>query len=416
MHGRNVVRYFVAIVALLLFLFVSNDFGLIDVQKTAIVIAVGIDREEDTFIVTSQIAIPSDGANQTSEIVSRGETVAEAFEEINDKTGWYPKLVFLKLILLGENTVKENVFDVLDFFLRNEYVTDDCLVAVCGGLTKDFLNVKTPTNGVSAIAINGILSHHAEQVGAAMPNTLREFAASSMGDGKSGYLPVLKIELPQEEIGGEGSSDPKGSAPSENTKSGGGSGDSSGAGSSSSGSKSSSGGGGQQEERVFSVSNTALFYEGKQVGSLDKRQTFAFGSVMSELRLASYTVPYGDSSYTLTIKHNAPSLKLKIGKNGAAKLHVDVTLTAGVSDFSRADSGNQIKDVGDAPKRVLRAAEIALKKEIEGALETAKSCRSDVFGVTELLKKYENKYFNAFKKDIFERVVAVVNVTFKSLR
>ena len=58
MHGRNVVRYFVAIVALLFFLFVSNDFGLIDIQKTAIVIAVGLDREEDEFIITSQIALP----------------------------------------------------------------------------------------------------------------------------------------------------------------------------------------------------------------------------------------------------------------------------------------------------------------------------------------------------------------------
>ena len=415
MHGRNVVRYFVAIVALLFFLFVSNDFGLIDVQKTAIVVAVGIDREEDTFVVTSQIALPTDGANQTSEIVSRGKTVAEAFEEINDKTGWYPKLVFLKLILLGENTVNENVFDVLDFFLRDEYVTDDCLVAVCDGITKDFLNVQTPTNGVSALAIAGVLSSHAERVGAVMPNTLREFAASSFGDSKSGYLPVIKLALPQEQIGGEGESDPKGQPPSESSG-GGGNGNSKGAGSSSSGSSSSKTSSQNAEERVFSVSETALFFEGKQVGSLDKKQTFAFSTVMSELRLATYTVPYRNASYTLTVKHPSPSIKLKIEKNGAVKLKIGVSLTAGVADFSHSDTENEVKDVGDVPKGLLNAAETALKAEIERTVESAKACGSDVFGATDLLKKYENKYFNAFKKDIFERANVEVSVKFKSVR
>ena len=32
-HAKNTVRYYILIVFLLAFLFVSNDFGLIDVQK-----------------------------------------------------------------------------------------------------------------------------------------------------------------------------------------------------------------------------------------------------------------------------------------------------------------------------------------------------------------------------------------------
>ena len=58
LHVKNTVRYYLIVAFLLVFLFFSNDFGLTDVQKTAIVMAVGVDREEDTFIVTSQIAIP----------------------------------------------------------------------------------------------------------------------------------------------------------------------------------------------------------------------------------------------------------------------------------------------------------------------------------------------------------------------
>ena len=91
-HIKNTVRYYILIVVALIFLFFSGDFGLIDVQKTALVMAVGIDREENTFIVTSQIAIPQSSkqgqASETVQLVSRGKTVADAFEEINAKTGW----------------------------------------------------------------------------------------------------------------------------------------------------------------------------------------------------------------------------------------------------------------------------------------------------------------------------------------
>ena len=84
---KNTVRYYLLIVLVLGFLFLSNDFGLTDVQKTAIVVAAGIDRQDDTFIITSQIDIPQSSnqgnASQAVQIVSRGKTVGEAFEEIN---------------------------------------------------------------------------------------------------------------------------------------------------------------------------------------------------------------------------------------------------------------------------------------------------------------------------------------------
>ena len=201
MHNRNAVRYFLVVAALLLFLFTSNDFGLLDTQKTAIVMAVGIDREADDFLVTSQIALPTPsdqkGGLKSVQTVSRGKTVAAAFEEINDKTGWYPKLVFCNLILIGKDAADENVFDALDFFLRNEYFAEDCILAVCDSTAKEALNVTTPIDSASSVAAQKILSAHAKQVGSSMPNTLREFAASYFGDSKSGFLPILKTEKTQ---------------------------------------------------------------------------------------------------------------------------------------------------------------------------------------------------------------------------
>ena len=87
MRAKNTVRYYLLILLVLAVSFFTNDFGLVDIQKTALVIAVGIDREEDEFVVTTQIALPKpdEQGEQDSEIVSKGKTVASAFEEINAK-------------------------------------------------------------------------------------------------------------------------------------------------------------------------------------------------------------------------------------------------------------------------------------------------------------------------------------------
>ena len=94
LYSRNTARYYILVAVFLAFLFFSNDFGLIDVQKTAIVTAVAIDKEETEFVLTSQIAIPQNStqgkSTQAVQLVSRGKTISEAFEQINAKTGWYP--------------------------------------------------------------------------------------------------------------------------------------------------------------------------------------------------------------------------------------------------------------------------------------------------------------------------------------
>ena len=112
--------------AIVAFSFISNDFGLVDIQKTAIVLAAGIDRNaEKGYTLTAQIAVPkgvdrTTGGTSSVEFVAEGETIADCVADIYCKTGWVPKFVFCNLIVIGDETAKtENIFDALDFFLRN---------------------------------------------------------------------------------------------------------------------------------------------------------------------------------------------------------------------------------------------------------------------------------------------------------
>ncbi len=413
-HRKNTVRYYLLVVLALVFLFFSGDYGLIDTQKTAIVMAVGIDREEETFIVTSQIAIPQSSkqgsANQTVQLVSRGKTVADAFEEINAKTGWYPKLVFCHLIILGEKTAQKDVFDALDFFLLDEYMSDNCLVATCDGTAKDMLNTTALVDPSVSVAIQKVLSPHAERVGSALPSTLREFAIGYFSDSKSGFLPIVKTEPQQETIGEseQGGSTAQGS--SQNSAQGGESGQGQ------SGQKTQSSQGGETDKPVFSASETALFFKGKRVGTLTKEETFAFNAVKSDLRLAAYSVEHEGAFCTLNIKHNDPKTEFSLGADDRGTYKIDLTLSAGLLDYSKALPKEDTADVGDTPSGVFAQAEKRLSGQIHTLFEKCRTTNCDLFELVSSLQKKKHNRFDELRATVLQNAVLDVSVHFQGVR
>ena len=393
-HAKNTVRYYTLLLALLAFLFFSNDFGLLDVQKTAIVVAAGIDRDEEGFVLTTQIAIPQSStqgkATQSVQITSKGKTIADAFEEVNAKTGWYPKLVFCKLILLGESACQTDVFDALDYFLRDEYLTDNSLVATCSGSAKELLNAAALVDSSSSAAIEKILSSHAERVGSVLPSTLKSFAIGYFSDAASGTLPIVKMESKEEEAQPpqtNDSNDEKGS-----------------------------GVGKAQEKPVFSAGETALFVRGKKVGTLTSEETFACNAVLGSLRLAPYSVPISEGVCTLSIRQNGPKRKLSVGKNGKATLSIAVTLTSGARDFSLSQPLDKISDVGDVPIGAFSGAERKLAGEIKTAFDKSKALGCDLFGVRDLFSKRGKRALQTHGDTLLSNTTADVSVRFEGVR
>ena len=411
-HRKNTVRYYLLVVVALVFLFFSGDYGLIDTQKTAIVMAVGIDREDDTFIVTSQIAIPQSSkqgsANQTVQLVSRGKTVADAFEEINAKTGWYPKLVFCHLIILGEKTAQRDVFDALDFFLLDEYMSDNCLLATCDGTAKDMLNNTALVDPSVSVAIQKVLSPHAERVGSVLPSTLREFAIGYFSDAKSGFLPVIKTQPQQEKIGESenGETQQKSGQSEQGGQSQGGQ----------QGSQGQSSQGGETDKPVFSASETALFFKGKRVGTLTKEETFAFNAVKSELRLATYSAEQDGAFCSLNIKRNTPKTKFTLGADDRATYSIDLTLSAGLLDYSKSLPVDKTADLGDTPDGVFEQAEKRLSGQIHTLFEKCRNANCDLFEMQSELQRAAKNRFDELHSTVLQNALLNVTVHFQGVR
>ncbi len=421
-HARNTVRYYILLIIALSFLFFSNDFGLLDVQKTAIIMAAGIDKEGEDFIITSQVAIPQDSkqgkATESVQIVSRGKTVADAFEEINAKTGWYPKLVFCKLLLLGSTAVETDCFTALDYFLRDEYFSDNCYVATCDGYAKDLLNQAALVDATSSVAIGKVLSDHAARVGTVLPTTLREFAIGYFGDSQSGYLPIVSTQPQQEKTqspkenqangNGQGGNKTQGGEGEQSGQSGGqgGQGEQSGQGKS----------GENMEKPVFSAKETALFVRGKKVATLNAEETFALNAAKNSLKLAPYTLAQQDAACTLTIKQNSNKSTLKVGQDGSAVLQMKVRLIAGLLDYSAPLSVTDLADAGDVPDGIFHAAEKKLAAEITSVFEKSRAVGCDLFGVQDILVKNKPRKFHQYKAVILQNTLPQIEVHFGNVR
>ena len=380
MKSKRTVIYYFAILSVLIFAFFTNDFNLVNVQKTAIITAIGIDKEGEEFALTAIIANPasqggssqdSQGGNQNSSpdgfatIQGKGGTIAEALEDINAKTGWYPKLIFCRLLALGEELCKGNVFDALDYFIRNEYAADDALLAATDGKTSEILNAKPPLNTAVSEAIEKILADQPKRVGAVLTNTLRPFTVSYFSAGNSGYMPILKKEK-------------------------------------------------AENGDVFSASETALFQNGKRIGKLSQEETFALACIKNPLRLASYTVDSAGQQNTLLIKRNKRKTKFSIEEN-TPKMQIELIIYADLSDVSESQNLGKLSG-RNQQSAVYTAAAKTLTEQIERAFTTCKKIEFDAFDAIGKLQKYENNHYLQLKDSLIDHLELDLSVRFAPIR
>lgn len=476
--NRLWTRVFIIAACALTLLFFCNDFGIIDIQKTAIVVAIGIDKsqtDEKKYDVTAQIAVPvssgSAGADAACQItVKNAVTIGEAIAEINSQTGWFPTLVYCNLVLLGEDTVKRNVFDALDYFLRNNFVPDTALVAVVKHRCEKILSSKSPINDMSSTAITKTLSSEAQKSGMVMVNNLRDFSKGYYSLASSGMLPFIEIKTASEEQLNSGDNEnlkqsfnkthytdcrkqilckneiPDATRQSKKTH------DANDYNNSNerilysfpfahgvynplfklsrmkfkqwdylpvplplSSNKS----GNDEKTDIFNASKTALFKDGIMVGVLDEEETLAINIATAKTELAKLSVEAqekeNECSYVLQVKSKKQNRKLKNVKDGAI-FTIKLECSSEIIDASAATTIEQITRTQIVSEQILRAAEKHLENKLNSVFEKSKKTGCDVFAIIQSLYRYDYKNYERLKDTILQIVEPEYKIKFTTFK
>ncbi len=387
---RLPLKLYLLLAAAVIFSFFSNDFGLVDVQKTAIVIAAGIDREEDSFTLTAQIAMPSgdktSGGTTPVEVHGSGETLSACMAELSARTGRVPKFIFCNLVVLGENAVKENVLSSLDFFLRNEYVSDSCFLATCEGKASELITAKSAIDDSSSLAIQKLFSDAAVRAGRVIPTTLKDFAIGYYGKSKSGRMPLVRATEHEE-----------------GKDAGGGSGGSSGSGNS----------GGGEQKKIFSAERTAIFSEGKMVGVLDENETFAYNLLQGKVFASGVTVETSEGTHAVTVLENGGSAS--VSTQSVPTADFSITLRVDVHNKETPSSIHEIADSVPSDELCEKTEEL-LRGYVSSLFEKCQAANCDLFYLRRQLYRNAPKEYEKWQNNLLSALKLSLQISVEKAR
>lgn len=172
-----------------------------ELNERAIILAIGIDYEEEKYSVTFQyynptgLGGPAPVDNSQPNVLTasgKGMDVYEALEDASFKCGRELLLGVAQIILIGEDAANNSVSDVMDFskscFQSHPYM----LVAITEGKAEDYMQVKF-SEGIASTDKLKYLLQNADRYGmAALPTALDLFIALDT-EQQSACLPRLKL-------------------------------------------------------------------------------------------------------------------------------------------------------------------------------------------------------------------------------
>lgn len=398
------------IIAALFFVFVfffSNDFGLIDIEKTAIITAIAIDSAEDGYEVTAQIAVPEatdkNSENKKAQISGTGGTIGAAIKDIGDKSGWFPNLQFCNVLIIGEELTHSNVFKVLDYFSKTLRVQDSALVVTTDKKGKELLEVSTPLDNISSFALQKILLKNPGFDSDVAETDIKNFCIDYYSESRSSYMPLVKLNKQE-------------TAATPDTGSGSGSGGSSsgGSGGSSSGGAG-SGGTNSDGSTLFNARSTALFYEGVKAGELNEKETLALSALTdtfkgTTIELKDVTTNGETKNFLITVFRCNPKIIVDATEESLnVKINLDVYCKIVDQNAEKSDV-TYSKNV-PLPDAVKEKATEFFTTHINDLIEAEKTSGCDFLFLKRKLFQRRYKHYARYKDNFFSVMKHEINVS-----
>lgn len=387
--------------------FFSNDFNLLDIEKTALIVAMGIDylEEDGEYEITAQIAIPqaTDQASKNNEAVisAKGSTVAKALTEVGSQTGWFPKLSFCNLIVLSKSVAQNFTPSLIDYSFRSQKLLDSAILAVAEDKAKDVIMATTPLDSISSFALQKILVKRIDKTNTIIAGDLREFSIGTTSRSKIGFMPIIKnVQTGDNTTSSDQSatvdSMPKGSS-GEGTSS-------------------------KTKNVVFDATTTGIFNEGLLIGSFTSAETLIYNVLMSPVKQSYLEFKKEDGSdkdCLFAVKDNDNKILLYID-NGKPIVKLCATISVYVIDKTVSNPPypqdyNVMMETKKVPASTLFSLKNHLTEQAENLISVGKDLNADIFFIKELFyRKYPNLY-DYYQKDLIKTVEFIPVIEVKSV-
>lgn len=191
---------------LILSLFLSGCWDRRELNELAITMAIGIDKVEDEYQVTTQVIVPSElsmkgglGRSPVTLFQAKGDTVYEAIRKLTRDS---PRKIYpghLRMLVIGEELAKEGIADSLELMFRDRELRYDFYIAIAKDMTAaEILNVTTTIEAIPANKMINALETSEKAFASTSGVTLDDLVADLVSDGKEAVLTGIFVTGDQE--------------------------------------------------------------------------------------------------------------------------------------------------------------------------------------------------------------------------
>ena len=160
------------IVLFLLVLFPQSLTDQAKLNMRVIITGIGIDYVNDQYQITSQIILPSNGAQSgginahISYLTSSGKSISECIQKTSYKLGKITELSHIDFILVGETMRDHNLASSLDYFFRNFKLKQSVTLLACFGEAKEAIHKTSELELGVALSLQKIYLSHENSLSA----------------------------------------------------------------------------------------------------------------------------------------------------------------------------------------------------------------------------------------------------------
>lgn len=348
-----------------------------ELDKIAITVGCGLEKVDDGYKITVQIADTQKQGNSNSSTspvrfknyTYTDRTIHEAARGILTKL---PKKAYTKhmqILVIDEKIANNGINEIIDFWFREVELRNDFYVFVSKDSTPiEVLGVLTQIYPINSVGIRNLIENNFKYLGGTVLTTFDDLTSSYISKTKEIILPTIVV------LGKDGNK-------KDNLES-------------------------SIPESLISLSETAYFRDNKLVGYLDKKQTIYYNLVKNALKtsIISYecdkdkfvTFEIIENKTDIDIVKNKPELNIKVQAKG------NLTSIMCEYDISKNDGIKMIEKEGS----------LEIKKQIDSLFKLSKDNKTDIFSIRDIYYKHNNKYYKNISNynDFFDNLKVNVDV------
>ncbi len=349
-------------------IFLSACYDASDIEETAYLIALGIDKAESGFLYTFQLASPAPqkeggggekGENSTAKnVVIGAEDFYTARNMFSNYLSKRLNMSHLKMIVCSKEIAESSFYEHSQLFSREREIRPGTYLAVSSGNAEEFLKAVNPELEGNTAKYYELINLDKSMLYAPRER-LGEFLSDMETSGGSGVLPVARVSKTEKSDSLKGEECEKGE---------------------------------MVKGSISRVSNSktelfgmGIFKDGKLIGMLDGNDALMYNILTGFSKNFVFSVMSPDEEQkTLSFKislDNKPKIKVSENEN---KIRVDVIIEGDIQYMGIMTPENY-----NGEKSLKKIASESLEKELKSFLEkTASNYGADVLKAGEKLKKY----------------------------